>query len=79
MEGAHAFSESFREQIAGSAILFGDEVINVTASLGVALLSANHADPQQLFAAADTALYKAKKNGRDRVELAEQIGDCLPV
>lgn len=70
IEGAHAFSESFREQIAGAEIAFGDKVINVTASFGVASLNADHTDLQQLFAAADTALYTAKKNGRNRVELA---------
>ncbi len=39
----------------------------VTASFGVAELTAAMTEPPQLLAAADEALYKAKKGGRDRV------------
>jgi len=70
IEGAHAFSESLRSQIAGLEILFCEQVIKVTASLGVASLKVNCTDLQQFFEAADTALYTAKRSGRNRVELA---------
>jgi len=39
----------------------------VTASLGVATVGGHVVDPEQLVAAADKALYQAKKRGRNRV------------
>jgi len=41
----------------------------VTASIGVARHRAGET-PDELFARADEALYRAKQGGRDRVELA---------
>lgn len=43
---------------------------SVTASAGIATFPLNAADEQSLVAAADEALYRAKTNGRDRVELS---------
>ncbi len=45
------------------------EALDVTASFGVATLQAEQT-LEQLFAAADAALYQAKRNGRNRVEAA---------
>lgn len=39
----------------------------MTASIGLALNDAGQT-PEQLLAAADQALYRAKQNGRNRVE-----------
>jgi diguanylate cyclase (GGDEF)-like protein len=47
-----------------------DESISATVSLGVASLSERVCHPVDLLEAADRALYKAKRTGRDRVELA---------
>jgi diguanylate cyclase (GGDEF)-like protein len=44
--------------------------VNVTISVGVALLHIHGQDLIELLAAADLALYRAKESGRDRV--------CLP-
>lgn len=41
-----------------------------TASIGVASHGAEHDTAEQLLAGADAALYRAKRSGRDRVELA---------
>jgi two-component system cell cycle response regulator len=40
----------------------------VSCSLGVASISPGPNDPDSLIRAADAALYRAKRNGRDRVE-----------
>jgi diguanylate cyclase (GGDEF)-like protein/PAS domain S-box-containing protein len=41
----------------------------VTASIGVAVWPDDALDPHQLFGCADTAMYRAKAHGRNRVEL----------
>ena len=42
----------------------------LTISVGVAVFPAHGTSPQELMAAADAALYEAKRNGRDQVALA---------
>lgn len=49
----------------------GRSVGKVTVSVGVAVLPANGTSPKELLEAADAALYRAKREGRDRVMLAE--------
>ncbi len=49
---------------------------NVTLSVGVAVRTADMADPESLLARADKALYHAKANGRDRVVAARcEVGE----
>ena len=52
----------------------GRSVVKVTISVGVAVLWPRAGDmlrtPERLLAAADDALYRAKRNGRNRVEVA---------
>jgi len=44
--------------------------LSVTVSIGVAEPGTRHRQPEQVIHAADQALYRAKHNGRNRVELA---------
>jgi len=46
------------------------ESITVTVSIGVARNSEKYSSPQEVLKAADGALYKAKKEGRDRIKTA---------
>lgn len=64
-------AERVRESIASIAVSSKDGVAQITASVGVASsaeLGCLEAD--ELYGAADAALYQAKRNGRDRVVLA---------
>jgi GGDEF domain-containing protein len=45
-----------------------NEALSVTVSIGVAAATQEKSDPNQIMDAADKALYRAKANGRNRVE-----------
>jgi diguanylate cyclase (GGDEF)-like protein len=55
----------------------GVEIPSVTASIGVALYPDHATDRVELVAAADQALYQAKRTGRDRVVLADQLDQSI--
>jgi diguanylate cyclase (GGDEF)-like protein len=51
----------------------GGGSLRVTASFGVAPLPESAGDAEELVAAADSALYRAKRGGKSRVERAERV------
>jgi diguanylate cyclase (GGDEF)-like protein len=46
----------------------GTKHLSVTVSIGVAARTARHEGPEAVIKAADRALYRAKRAGRNRVE-----------
>ena len=71
-EAAQAVAERIRIKIRNTAIELEGSSLNITASLGVAgMLPEQGLDPMKLVASADTALYEAKENGRNRVCVAD--------
>jgi diguanylate cyclase (GGDEF)-like protein len=74
LEGAYNLAERVRAGIADLVLplLDGDGVLRVTASFGVATLPGSANEMRGLFAAADEALYRAKRAGKNRTERAEQ-------
>jgi diguanylate cyclase (GGDEF)-like protein len=63
-------AELMRETIKKINISYGGRQLPpITASFGVALAPDDGSDVETLFRAADSALYRAKGNGRDRVEV----------
>lgn len=69
-QNARTVAERFRSAIADFDWAGGGRV--VTASFGVATLMPAHADRHALVDAADRALYAAKREGRNRVAVAQQ-------
>ncbi len=71
-DGALRAAERFRDTVASVAIHSGEISIPVTISLGVAIAGTPELlEENLLIKAADEALYTAKHQGRNRVELAK--------
>ncbi len=69
LEGAFQFAERVRHAVEDLALPLpdGEGALRVTASFGVAsLATAEHSDKDALVAAADRALYEAKRTGKNR-------------
>ncbi|HEY1914637.1 MAG TPA: GGDEF domain-containing protein [Streptosporangiaceae bacterium] len=68
-EAAHT-AERLRTRLAQLTVPAADgNALGVTVSIGVAALPASRCDLEELIAAADAALYRAKREGRDRVRI----------
>jgi diguanylate cyclase (GGDEF)-like protein len=73
--GACAVAEKLRERVGAQTVHTGDGRLNVTVSVGVAVLPGHGGELFELLASADLALYRAKRLGRNRVCLASS-GPC---
>ncbi len=74
VDGAAELAERMREAVQRLQIpLGGDEHLRITASFGVASMPENAAGKAGLIAAADAALYRAKRGGKNRVEQADPV------
>ena len=66
------------ERVKAVAIEVGGETVSVTASFGVASTEdLRTRDADDLVRAADDALYRAKRNGRDRIEFYDPSEDSI--
>jgi diguanylate cyclase (GGDEF)-like protein len=74
-DGAALLAERMREAVEALQIprVRGRGTLSVTASFGVASVPDAAADPGGLIAAADAALYEAKRAGKNRVERASVV------
>jgi diguanylate cyclase (GGDEF)-like protein len=72
LDGARAVAEQIRAAVQALP-LFGTDTRPLTVSIGIAMRDKLHAEdmPDDLFKSADLALYAAKNNGRNRVELPQ--------
>lgn len=67
---ARQFAERLRERVAGVEVEAGGGRLAVTVSIGIASLKRDDASADAALARADDALYHAKENGRNRVEVS---------
>jgi diguanylate cyclase (GGDEF)-like protein/PAS domain S-box-containing protein len=71
LEGSTARGEKLRSKMRELSIMHqGKSLGMVTLSVGVAAFPAHAMSPKELMAAADAALYEAKRGGRDQVAVA---------
>ncbi len=68
-EGARAVAERMRKRLEDTPVYFGENLLLVTSSFGIATAVPPHMheSPAALLSAADQALYRAKGEGRNRV------------
>jgi diguanylate cyclase (GGDEF)-like protein len=67
--GAVALAERLRLAVSQDAMVLAEGQVSITLSAGIATSGATH-EALVLVGAADTALYRAKRNGRNRIEIA---------
>jgi diguanylate cyclase (GGDEF)-like protein len=76
LDGAYELAERVRREVETLRVprFDGDGEIGVTASLGASAVPATAADGPALIAGADAALYRAKREGKNRAERADLAG-----
>ena len=70
LSAAAEVAERIRRAVSDTAIEAGEASLDVTVSLGCAVLGADERDGSALLARSDARLYDAKRGGRDRVAWA---------
>jgi diguanylate cyclase (GGDEF)-like protein len=74
LTGAQHVAEALTAELARIAITTGGGTVQVTASLGVAVVEPGERDATAVISRADDALYRAKRSGRNRWTLAPHPG-----
>jgi two-component system cell cycle response regulator len=77
LDHARATAERICARMSESPFAVGDHQISQTVSVGVATWDGNEV-PEELQRRADMAMYRAKENGRNRVEIAKDEEIAAP-
>ena len=71
LDQAADVAERIRKKIESHEFLYEGTKIPVTVSLGVCDVKKDHPDAQEIYKAADKALYESKRNGKNMVSKAK--------
>lgn len=78
-DAARARGEALRQRIGAIVVRYGSGTLpNVSASIGIAIAPRDGRTPQHILRAADDALYRAKRGGRDQVVMVSTPPDSDP-
>ena len=72
INGAVETAKRIQRSLAINGISYEGENIYVTVSMGICTANAKHTNFEELIKSADIAMYKAKTNGRNRIEIIEE-------
>jgi diguanylate cyclase (GGDEF)-like protein len=72
--GARIFAERLREVVANTPLVKDGKTIPVTVSIGIATMNPRDSNAEESLLRSDEALYQAKRNGRNRVEMSNREG-----
>jgi diguanylate cyclase len=75
-ESARVFAERLRKRIEDLVVIYEEQEIRYTISIGIAQLTANMVDPTQWLECSDKALYESKRGGRNRTSIYKN--EALP-
>lgn len=75
---AYAAAERLRRNIERNPVFFDGQLLRITVSMGLARPIIGDTAPEQILGRADQALYKAKNNGRNRVEICPESTHITP-
>jgi diguanylate cyclase (GGDEF)-like protein len=79
LKTTQARAERIRSKLREMTVIHqGRSLGMVTVSIGVAEVPVHGTSPKDLIEAADAALYRAKREGRDRVMVADPVPQPLP-
>ncbi len=70
-------AERIRKACEKQRIKIGEDILNITISIGVASFPTHGSESAILISVADEALYRAKAEGRNRVELAPEVSQSV--
>ncbi len=79
LRAGQVVAERLRTCLAESPFVVDSHKLTVTASFGIVCSAQPHTSLEMLVDAADSALYRAKANGRNRIELAKAQSSSPPV
>lgn len=69
VDEARVFAARMQKKLAGTPPMKGGQSIPLTVSIGIAMMNAADAGPDLALSRSDKALYLAKENGRNRIEV----------
>jgi len=69
LPAARTVAERLRERVAKTPLVQDEKTISFTVSIGVATIGPRDSEADQILIRADKALYRAKENGRNQVEI----------